>query len=69
MPPSEMSVQCGMGKDGGVSTTCRKIVQQIEFSVNGCKNFSMYKIIDHSEFEMTLSRLSSGFLLLSSSIQ
>ncbi|KAG4072832.1 hypothetical protein HA402_001621 [Bradysia odoriphaga] len=35
IPPVELSVQCGIGKDGGASTTCRKIVQQIEFSVNG----------------------------------
>lgn len=41
VPPSDLSIFCSTTKDGRVSTTCRKIVQQIEFSVNGCKNIQI----------------------------
>lgn len=40
-PPSEFSISCTKGKEGAESTTCRKIVQQIEFSVNGRKNLQI----------------------------
>lgn len=40
-PPSELSIFCSSTKDGRESTTCRKIVQQIEFSVNGRKNLQI----------------------------
>jgi len=35
VPPQEFSVACSSTRDGRESTTCRKIMQQIEFSVNG----------------------------------
>lgn len=38
IPPPELSIFCSSTKDGRESTTCRKIVQQIEFSINGCKD-------------------------------
>lgn len=36
-PPEELKVDCSSKRDGAKYTMCRKIVQTIEFSVNGCE--------------------------------